>query len=125
MKKILIFASLSEALTGLALLIVPSFVGKLLLGEELIEISIPIARTFGIALIALGVACWSNPTALRGMLTYSLLITIYLISIAIERAFVGEFLWPAIMLHFILTILLLRVWLPTLKLRSLNEQNKK
>ncbi|PWA08736.1 hypothetical protein [Flavobacterium laiguense] len=122
MKKVLLFASLSEALTGLMLLIVPAFVGKLLLGEELIGISIPIARTFGISLIALGVACWPSATALRGMLTYSLLASIYLTSVALEREFVGKFLWPAIVLHVILTILL--IWLSLLKPESSNELNK-
>lgn len=125
MKKVLLFASVSEAMTGLALLIIPAFVGKLLFGEELTGISIPIARTFGISLIALGVACWPSSTAIRGMLTYSLLASIYLIYVALELEFVGEFLWPAIVLHIILTILLLRVWLPSLKSESSNELNKK
>jgi hypothetical protein len=125
MKKLLLFASLSEALTGLALLIVPAFIGKSLLGEELIGISIPLARGFGISLIALGVACWPNSTAIRGMLTYSSLASIYLISVALEGEFVGEFLWPAIVLHIILTILLLKVCLPSLKSISSDELNKK
>lgn len=92
MKKILLFASLSEALTGLMLLIVPAFVGKLLLGEELIGVSIPIARFFGISLIALGVACWPAIKAIIGMITYSILATIYLIIIELEDYFVGKFL---------------------------------
>jgi glucan phosphoethanolaminetransferase (alkaline phosphatase superfamily) len=123
MKKILIFASLSEALTGLALLIVPAFVGKLLLGEELIGISIPIARAFGIALIALGVACWPSISALKGMITYSLLVSIYLTTVALEGEFVGKFLWPAIVLHIVLTILL--IWSSLVKPESSIEQNKK
>jgi hypothetical protein len=53
---VLIFAAVGEAGTGLALLIVPSLVGRLLLGEELTGIAIPVARVAGIALIALGVA---------------------------------------------------------------------
>lgn len=110
MKKILIFASLSETLTGLALLIVPAIVGKLLLGEELIGISIPIARGFGISLIALGVACWPKCSAIIGILMYSFLVTIYLTSVAIQGEFVGKFLWPAIVLHILLTVLLLRAW---------------
>lgn len=124
MKKILLFASLSEALTGLMLLIVPAFVGKLLLGEELIGVSIPIARIFGISLIALGVACWPAIKAIIGMITYSILATIYLIIIELEGYFVGKFLWPAIILHITLTILLLWVWLSSLKSESTNELNK-
>ena len=35
MKKVLILAAIAEAMTGLALLLVPSFVGLTLFGEEL------------------------------------------------------------------------------------------
>ena len=58
MKKALIVAAAAEAATGSALLIVPSIVGQLLLGEELTGVAIPIARVAGIALIALGIASW-------------------------------------------------------------------
>ena len=54
MKRVLIFAAVGEAATGVALLIVPSLVGRLLFGEELTGIAIPVARVAGIALIALG-----------------------------------------------------------------------
>ncbi len=61
MKKVLIFAAVAEAATGMALLIVPSPVGQLLLGEDLIGIARAVARVAGIALIGLGVACWPGP----------------------------------------------------------------
>jgi hypothetical protein len=54
MKRALTFAAVGEASTGLALLIVPALVGRLLLGEELTGIAIPVARVAGIALVALG-----------------------------------------------------------------------
>ena len=69
--------SVSEAATGVALLMVPSLVGQLLFGEELTGVAIPVARVTGIALIALGVACWPG-TPLVGMLTYSAAVTLYL-----------------------------------------------
>ena len=47
MKKVLVLAAVSEAATGLALLIVPSLVGRLLLGAELAGASIPVARVLG------------------------------------------------------------------------------
>ena len=77
MTKVLIFAAVAEAATGLALLIIPSLVGQLLLGEELSGIAIPVARVAGIAVIALGIACWPG-TPLLGMLAYSVLVTVYL-----------------------------------------------
>jgi hypothetical protein len=49
--------AVSEAATGVAMLIVPSLVRRLFLGEELTVVAIPVARVAGIALIALGVAC--------------------------------------------------------------------
>ena len=110
MKKVLILAALSEATTGLALLIVPSLVGRLLLGSGLTGVSIPVARVAGIALIALGIACLPG-LALAGMLTYSALATVYLAYIAIRGEWVGPLLWPAVAIHTILVFLLARVWL--------------
>lgn len=66
MKWVLVLAAASEAATGVALLVVPSLVVQLLLGEELTGVAIPVARVLGIALIALGVACWPG-TPLGGM----------------------------------------------------------
>jgi hypothetical protein len=77
MKWVLIFAAVAEAATGLAMVIVPTLVGQLLLGEELTGVAIPVGRVAGIALIALGIACWPGPP-LVGMLTYSAVVTLYL-----------------------------------------------
>src|SRR6516165_8320366 len=106
MKKALIFAATIEAVTGLALLIVPSFVAQLLLGEELTTVAVPVARVAGIALIALGIACWPGPPLL-GMLIYSAVVALYLAYLAIAGGFTGVFLWPAVALHIILTVLLI------------------
>ena len=57
MKKLLTFAAVSEAATGVALLIVPSFLGQLLFGAELTGVAMTVARVTGIALIGLGLAC--------------------------------------------------------------------
>ncbi len=77
MKKALIFAAVAEAATGLALVLVPSLVGQLLLGAELTGAALPVARVTGIALIALGVACWPGPP-LAGMLVYTAFVMAYL-----------------------------------------------
>ena len=112
MKKVLIFAAVAEAATGLALLIAPSLVGQLLLGEQLTGIAIPVARVAGIALVALGIACWPGP-ALVGMLIYSALVTLYLAYVGFAGDLAGVLLWPAVVLHLLLSILLGRVWLRT------------
>lgn len=107
MKKVLVFAAVSEAATGVALLLVPSLVGQLLLGIELTGVAVPVARVAGIALIALGVACWPGPPLL-GMLTYSVAITLYLAYVGFADGSSGILLWPAVVLHALLTALLMR-----------------
>ncbi len=107
MKGVLALAAVSEAATGVALLIVPSFVGQLLLGTELSGIAIPVARVAGIALIAFGLACWPG-APLIGMLTYSAAVTLYLAYLGFAGGMNGIFLWPAVVLHAILTALLTR-----------------
>ena len=61
MKKVLTVAAVAEVATGAALLIVPSLVGRLLLGTELAGVAVPVARVTGIAVMALGFACWPGP----------------------------------------------------------------
>src|SRR5882757_6825967 len=105
MKSALTLAAVGEAATGLALVIVPSFVWQLLLGEQLTGVAVPVARVSGIALIALGIACWPGPP-LVGMVTYSAFITVYLAYLGFAGGLTGLLLWPAVVLHMILTVLL-------------------
>lgn len=107
MKNVLPFAAAAEAATGLGLLIAPSLVGQLLLGEQLAGVAIPVARVTGIALVALAIACWPGPP-LVGMLAYSALVTLYLAYLDLAGGMGGIFLWPAVTLHAILTALLTR-----------------
>ena len=107
MKRVLIFAAMGEAATGLALLMVQSLIGWLLFGEELIGVAIPVARATGIALIGLGVACWPG-TPLVGMLTYSATVTLYLAYVGFAGDLSGILLWPVVVLHLILSALLTR-----------------
>ena len=109
MKKVLIFAAVAETLTGLALLVVPSMVGQVLLGQQLAGVAVPIARVTGIALIALGIACWPA-TPFVGMLAYSSIVMLYLGYVALAGEFVGVLLWPAVVLHAVLSVLLGRAW---------------
>ena len=105
MKNVLIIATIGEVATGLALLVAPILTGQLLLGQELSGIAIPVARMLGIALIALGIACWGTP--LIGMLVYSAAATLYLAYIGFMGVFVGMLLWPAVVAHLILTVFLI------------------
>jgi hypothetical protein len=64
------------------------------LGEDLTGVAIPVARVAGIALIALGVACWSGPPRV-GMLTYSAAVMLYLAYVGFTGGLTGILLWPA------------------------------
>jgi len=112
MKDVLVFAAVGEVATGLALLIVPSLVGQFLLGEELAGVAIQVARVAGIALIGLGIACWPGPPRV-GMLTYSAGVAMYLAYLGFAVGLTGVFLWPAVALHAVLSILLGRTWQTT------------
>jgi len=105
MNKLLIFAAVAEAATGTALMVVPSLVGQLLLGVDLAGVAIPVARIAGIGLFSLGLACWPGPARV-GLLTYSVLVTCYLLYLGIRSEWVGPLLWPAVALHGVLTLLL-------------------
>lgn len=106
-KKVLVLAALAEAMTGLALLLGPSFVGRLLFGEDLTGVGILAGRVTGIALIALGVACWPGPP-MAGMLIYSAAVALYLAYVGFTGGLTGIVLWPAAILHLVLAVLLAR-----------------
>jgi hypothetical protein len=106
MNKVLIFAAVAEAITGLALVFVPGLVAGLLLGSDLAGSGLLVARVAGIALIALAIACWPGPASL-GMLAYGLIVTLYLGWLGATKAATGPLLWPAVLLHAVLAGLLL------------------
>jgi hypothetical protein len=62
----------------------------LLLGEELTGVAMPVARVAGIALVALGLACWPGPP-LVGMLTYSTVVALYLSYVGLAGDLTGAF----------------------------------
>jgi hypothetical protein len=106
-------AAAVEAVTGLALIVAPQVVARLLFGVEVMGVAIVIGRVTGIALLSLGLGCWigrheadGGRAALIAMLSYDLLVTIYLAAVALGTEFVGGFLWPAVAVHAALTVLL-------------------
>jgi hypothetical protein len=109
MKGALVIAAVAEVATGVALLLVPSLVGQWLLGTEMTGIALTVARVTGIALIALGIACWPG-TPLIGMLTYSAAVTLFLAYVGIAGSSSGILLWPVVVLHATLTVLLARTF---------------
>jgi hypothetical protein len=117
LKKILAFSSVVEVATGLALLIDPRFVVALLVGPKLPVEEIPMGRLPGIAILALGVACWpsrrdatSGSPAFRGMLVYNALIALFLVYLFKVGHLGGMLLWPAVALHAVVAVLLIWTW---------------
>ena len=117
LRKILIFAAVVEVGTGLVLLIDPAIVVTLLFGSEVSSPGTQIARVFGIALLALGLACWpgrqraeTSSPAFRGMLLYNAGIALYLAYLATVRHMGGLLLWPAVVVHGLVAALLIWTW---------------
>ena len=117
MKTLFAAAAAGEAATGLVLLVYPPIVGRLLFGAEIAGAGVVMSRIAGISLLALGLACWPGrdagsraDRALRAMLSYSLLATLYLGYLGTVGEWVGILLWPTVGLHAAVTILLARAW---------------
>jgi hypothetical protein len=108
MNRVVRFAAVGEVAFGVALLVAPSILGQLLLGERLTGAAVLVARVTGIALVGLGTACWPGPAAF-GLLIYSATVTLYLAYLGLSGAARGVLLWPAALLHLVLTVLLTRV----------------
>ena len=113
MSRLLKLTAIIEAATGLALIAVPAIVVRLLLGAEISGASIPLGRVAGVALLALGVACWlarddTQSRAARGlvvaMLMYNLIAIAVLAFAGIGLGLHGVALWPAVVLHAVMAI---------------------
>ena len=108
---VLALSAAAEGGTGLLLLAWPPIVVRLLFGAELAGAGVIMTRIAGIALIGLGVCCWSGNSAfqaLNGMLTYSTLAMLSLMYIGVREEAVGLLLWPAVVVHATLVALLVR-----------------
>ena len=117
MNRLLTLTASIEAATGLALMVVPDVVVRLLLGGEISGVAIPLGRVAGFGLLALGMASWPGrhpagnlAPALRAMLTYNALAALYLLCLGLRGQWVGPLLWPAVAMHAILSLLLARQW---------------
>lgn len=113
-RRILAFAAVAEAATGVAAMIAPALVVTLLLEVEVSGVGAVLGRCFGVALLALGVACWqggevagAGSPAFRAMLVYNVLIALYLAYLGTVGGMGGLLLWPAVVLHAVVALLLL------------------
>jgi hypothetical protein len=117
MKQVLGLAAVLEATTGLVLIIHPALVAQGLFGDGVAGAGMALSRVAGFALLALGVACWPGREAGSGsarstvaMLTYSLLVTLYLAYLGVIVHLAGMLLWPAVAWHAVWILLLVVAW---------------
>jgi hypothetical protein len=99
------------AATGVALIVDPDFVVRVILGAGLSGSGIAVGRGAGIVLLALGLACWpsgadATARATLALFTYNLLVALYFGYLRVGGGFVSSVLWPACALHALLAVLL-------------------
>ncbi|MDB5995951.1 MAG: hypothetical protein JWP42_3087 [Pseudomonas sp.] len=110
LRKVLSVAVIAELGTGIALLLAPSLVSTLLLGTPSVGVAEVFARLFGVALLALGFACWPRVQGneQRGaMLFYNAAAALYLAYVGLIVGS-GSLLWPAVVFHVVMAGLLVR-----------------
>jgi Ca2+/Na+ antiporter len=114
---ILEFSAVAEGATGLALMFDPALVAALLVGPGLSSVGVVLGRCFGIALVALGLACWSRPRraedgwpARQAILVYNSLIALYLAHLGALGQARGTLLWPAVAVHAVVALSLVLTW---------------
>ncbi len=115
--KFLAFAAVAEVGVGLAMMIVPAVVVTLLLGVEISGAGTLVGRFFGIALLALEMACWpgaprgeSGRPVFRALLTYNVLFALYLAYLGTVGNLGGLLLWPGVVFHAAVTLVLVFHW---------------
>jgi len=107
-KTLLLVTSLLEAAFGIFVLVAPGLAYSLLFGGAAAPSALIMARVYGIALIGLGIACY--PPGVRqgyyGMLAYGMLVALYLVIVGTAGT-AGILLWPAVVVHLLLSAALI------------------
>ena len=109
MKTLLITKAIVESIAGFAFAVLPSSCIYLVLGQSLDEPEAVVGvRMFGVAIFAIGLACWlartdSGRPAAKGLIVallfYDLAVITVLLSARFEVGLSGLFLWPVLALH--------------------------
>jgi hypothetical protein len=116
MKLFLTYTAIIEALTGLALIAIPSKAAMILLEAELSgSMEIILAMVAGIAILSLAYMSWlkrnntTDPDPVKMLLFYNFTITCILLYGALGLGFKGPVLWAVIVFHTIQTVISLRM----------------
>lgn len=121
-RKLLTIAVVVESLTGLALILAPEATVVLLLGVEPNVPGVMLGRVCGVALMALGIACWSaradsesaaRAGTLKAITFYNAGAGLLLVLFAVIGKTGGIVLWSAAVLHLALaTAFAVSFWRP-------------
>jgi hypothetical protein len=98
-----------EVGAGLGLVALPDVVVKLLLGADISGAAVPLGRVAGVALLALGLACWlarghAASALASAMLLYNCGVALVLGMAGVVSGMTGVLLWPAIALHAVMAV---------------------
>lgn len=97
-----------EGGTALALVLAPNLVARLLFAVDAQVVTEPLARIAGIALLSLAVACVLPNGARTAILVYNILVGAYLLALGLTGYADGVLLWPAVVIHGVMALLLIR-----------------
>jgi hypothetical protein len=114
MKNLLIITAVLEAGAGLVMVALPLLPATLMLGSSLdTPVALTVARVAGVALLALGVACWlahhdgQSPAArglVGGMVVYNAGVFTVLVYAGIGLGLSSSGLWPTVLVHAAMTV---------------------
>lgn len=111
--KIVAAAAAVEFAAGLILAVSPTLVSRLVLNADLDDAGQAIGRLGGFGLLSLGLACWpgivpvgARSATARALLAYNGLAAILFTDLGVRHTLVGVLLWPAAVLHAVLSVLL-------------------
>jgi hypothetical protein len=120
MRRALIISAIEAGATGLFLMISPTLFAKLVLGSDISDVGQALGHLGGLVLFSFAIATWptseDSPSApaIRAMLFYNLVATGYLAHLGIAGKLVGVLLWPAVIIHLILTVIVGYEWVKDL-----------
>jgi len=112
-RALLMAIAVAELATGIGLLLIPSSITELLLGDSPgSEASLTVTRVAGLALISIGLICWLERAGNRGSHGAGLLIGLLVYNGAVPVLLVNAYaagtggigLWPVVVLHLLFAI---------------------
>lgn len=110
-RNVVLFSLVAEGVTGLVVMLAPGLVAQLLFGADVAGAGVAYGRLLGMTLLALTIACWPRAgavlhPALHAVLAYNLLAAAYLVWLGVAHRPMGMLLWPAVVEHALVGLLL-------------------